>query len=86
MDRRLTWFCALLLPALAWSAIKPHDYFTWFLEVVPALTGVPLMLATGKRFPLSTFLLVLLWLHCLVLVFGGHYTYAMVPPGEWAKE
>jgi len=86
MDRRLSWFCALLLPVFAWSAVRPHDYFTWFLEVVPSLIGVPLMLAVQKRFPLSTLLLVLLWLHCTVLIFGGHYTYALVPLGEWAKE
>ena len=85
MDRRLIWFCALLLPVLAWSAVHPHDYFTWFLEVAPALLGVPLLWAVQKRFPLSTLLLVLLWLHCVVLIFGGHYTYALVPLGEWAK-
>ena len=86
MDRRLIWFCALLIPVLGWSVVRPHDPFTWFLEVAPVLLGVPLMLAAGKRFPLSTLLLVLLWLHCVVLIFGGHYTYALVPLGEWAKE
>jgi putative membrane protein len=86
MDRQLIWFCALLFPVLGWSAVRPHDTFTWFLEVAPVLIGVPLMLAVQKRFPLSTLLLVLLWLHCVVLIFGGHYTYALVPLGEWAKE
>ena len=85
MDRRLIWFCALLFPVLAWSAVRPHDYFTWFLEVVPALVGVPLMLVVQKRFPLTTLLLALLWLHCVLLIFGGHYTYALVPLGEWMK-
>ena len=84
MDRRLIGFMALLLPVLAWSAVHPHDYFTWFLEVAPILVGVPIMLATGRRFPLSTLLLVLLWLHAVILIFGGHYTYARVPLGEWA--
>ncbi len=73
----------LLLPVLAWSAVRPHDYFTWFLEVAPVLAGVPLMLAVQRRFPLSTLLLVLVWLHCVILIFGGHYTYARVPLGEW---
>lgn len=86
MDRRLIWFCALLLPVLAWSAVRPHDYFTWWLEVAPALVGVPLMLAVQRRFPLTTLLLVLLWFHCILLIFGGHYTYALVPLGEWARE
>ena len=86
MDRRLIWFCALLLPVLAWSAVPPHDYFTWFLEVAPALIGIPLMLAVQKRFPLSSLLLGLIWLHAVVLIVGGHYTYALVPLGEWAKD
>jgi len=83
MDRRLIWFCALLAPVLGWSAIAPHDYFTWFLEVVPVLVGVPVALALHRRFPLSNLLLVLLWFHCVVLIFGGHYTYARVPLGDW---
>jgi putative membrane protein len=85
MDRRLIWFCLLLAPVLAWSLVRPHDYFTWFLEVVPALVGVPLLLALQRRFPLSSLLLVLIWFHCVILIFGGHYTYARVPLGEWAK-
>ena len=84
MDRRLIWFCALLAPVLGWSAVAPHDYFTWFLEVVPVLVGVPVALVLHRRFPLSHLLLVLLWLHCVVLIFGGHYTYARVPLGDWA--
>ncbi len=86
MDRRLIWFCVLLIPVLGWSVVRPHDYFTWFLEVVPVLIGVPLMLVMQKRFPFSTLLLILLWLHSVVLIVGGHYTYALVPLGEWAKE
>lgn len=82
-DRRLTIFLLLLLPLLGWSAVRPHDFFTWFLEVVPVLIGVPIMWATQRRFPLSTLLLVLVWLHCVVLIVGGHYTYARVPMGEW---
>lgn len=82
-DRRLTIFLILLLPVLGWSAVRPHDFFTWFLEVVPVLIGVPIMWATQRRFPLSTLLLVLVWLHCVVLIVGGHYTYARVPMGEW---
>jgi putative membrane protein len=84
MDRRLLWFCALLLPILAWSAIKPHDYFTWFLEVAPIFIGLPIAFVVQKRFRLSGLLLVLLWLHCVVLIVGGHYTYARVPLGDWA--
>lgn len=86
MDRRLTVFLALLLPVLGWSAVRPHDCFTWFLEVVPVLIGVPLVVAVRRRFPLSTLLLVLVWLHSVVLIVGGHYTYARVPMGNWWME
>jgi putative membrane protein len=86
MDRRLIWFCGLLVPVLAWSAIGPHDRLTWFLEVVPVLIGVPIALAVQGRFPLSSLLLGLLWLHSVILIVGGHYTYARVPLGDWAME
>ncbi len=72
MDRRLIWFVVLLIPVMVWSWIAPHDRFTWWLESAPVVAGVPLILACRKRFPLSTLLLVLLWLHCVVLVVGGH--------------
>ncbi len=84
MDRRLLWFCGLLAPVLAWSVVKPHDYFTWFLEVVPIFIGLPIALAVQKRFPLSSLLLALLWWHAVILIVGGHYTYARVPLGDWA--
>lgn len=86
MDRRLSIFLVLLVPVLAWSAVRPHDFFTWFLEVVPVLIGVPLIVVVRRRFPLSTLLLVLVWLHCVVLIVGGHYTYARVPLGDWWME
>ena len=62
-DRRLLWFLGLLLPVLVWSGLGPHDRLTWFLEVAPELIGVPAILAVRHRFPLSTLLLVLVWLH-----------------------
>ena len=86
MDRRLIWFAALLLPILVWSAVQPHDYFTWALEVAPIFVGLPIAWAVQRRFPLSTLLLVLLWVHAIILIVGGHYTYARVPLGNWAME
>jgi putative membrane protein len=86
MDRRLLWFVILLLPVFAWSAVRPHDYFTWILEVAPILAGLPLAFAVRRRFPLSTLLLVLLWWHSVILIVGGHYTYANVPLGRWAMD
>lgn len=86
MDRRLLWFLASFAPVLAWSWVNPHDRFTWWLESLPMVLAIPLLVALQRRFPLSTFLLVLIWLHGAILVVGGHYTYAQVPLGEWAKE
>jgi len=86
MDRRLWWFVGLLLPFLGWSAVAPHDYFTWCLEIAPVFVGLPIAFATGRRFPLSKLCLVLLWGHCLILIVGGHYTYAKVPLGQWAMD
>jgi putative membrane protein len=84
MDRRLVWFSLLLAPVLGWSAVRPHDYFTWLLEVLPVFIGLPIAFALHRRFPLSTLLLVFLWWHAVLLVVGGHYTYARVPLGDWA--
>ena len=76
----------LFLAALAWSAVRPHDWFTWILEVFPAIIGAVLLLATRTRFPLTPLLYVLLFVHALILVVGGHYTYALVPFGFWMQD
>ena len=76
----------LFAAALAWSVIRPHDYFTWILEVFPALIGVAVLLATRNRFPLTPLLYVLLFVHALILIVGGHYTYAEVPLGFWMRD
>ena len=86
MDRRLIWFFALLIPVTAWSWIAPHDRFTWWLEAGPVVAAAVLIIRTRNRFPLSTVLLVLAWLHCAVLLVGAHYTYALVPAFEWLRE
>ncbi|MBU70512.1 DUF2238 domain-containing protein [Spongiibacter sp.] len=64
---------------LLWSAINPHDRITWWLEVAPALIGLGLIVMTYKRFPLTPLLYGLILAHCVVLMVGGHYTYAEVP-------
>jgi putative membrane protein len=76
----------LTLGALAVSAVRPYDYLTWFLEVVPVLVGLPLLAWTRRAFPLTPMVYQWLFLHALVLMLGGHYTYARVPLGEWARE
>jgi putative membrane protein len=76
----------IFLGVLLWSAWHPHDYFTWILEVFPALIGIALLFATHRRFPLTPLLLVLLTLHAIILMVGGHYTYAKVPLGFWMQD
>ena len=71
---------------LTWSAIRPHDYFTWFLEVLPALVGLPILLRTYSRFTFTPLVYTLILLHAILLMVGGHYTYAEVPLGNWARD
>jgi putative membrane protein len=75
---------ALLLIMLL-SAIHPYDRATWFMEVAPIFIALPVMIWTYRRFPLSTLLYVLIFIHALVLIAGGHYTYARVPLGFWIE-
>ena len=69
----------LFFIVLIWSGIGPKDQFTWFLEVLPAIIGIVLMAITLKSFPLTRLLYNFILLHCIVLMVGGHYTYAEVP-------
>jgi len=64
---------------LIWSGINPKDQFTWFLEVLPAIIGAGLILYTFNSFHLTPILYFFILLHCVVLMIGGHYTYAEVP-------
>jgi putative membrane protein len=77
---------ALVVVALAVSAIAPTDRLTWWLEALPVLIGAPLLVLTARRFPLTSLLYVLIAFHALVLILGAHYTYAKVPLGDWARE
>ncbi|MBI2213387.1 MAG: DUF2238 domain-containing protein [Acidobacteria bacterium] len=76
----------LVVLAFAWSAIGPHDYFTWFLEVAPVIIGAMILIPTYRRFTLTDLLYALLAIHAVILIVGGHYTYAEVPLGHWVKE
>ncbi len=64
---------------LAWSGINPKDQFTWFLEVAPAIIGAIILIYTYKSFPLTPLVYMLILVHCIILMVGGHYTYAEVP-------
>jgi len=83
------WPIALLLAflaGLAWSATAPRDRFTWVLEVLPAVAGVALLAATYRRFRFSGLAYTLMFVHAVILLVGGHYTYAEVPLGYWMED
>jgi putative membrane protein len=76
-----------ILSALVWSAIEPFDRLTWWLEVAPVLIGfTALFIAQAKGWRFSNLALWLIALHTLVLIVGGHYTYARVPIGDWLRD
>ena len=74
------------LATLAVSGVAPKERFTWFLEIVPAVIALPILVATYRRFPLTDLLYVLIAVHVAILALGGHYTYAEVPLGFWVKD
>ncbi len=76
----------IYLMVLVWSGIHPKDQFTWFLEVAPALAGGVVLLATRCRFPLTPLTYILILVHCIILMVGGHYTYAEVPLFDWLRD
>jgi len=76
----------VFLGVLIWSGIGPKDFVTWCLEVFPAVLGATVLWFTRERFPLTQLVYVLILIHCVVLMIGGHYTYAEVPLGEWLRE
>lgn len=69
---------------LGWAPTA--DRFTWFMENLPVVVGVPVLVATHRRFPLTDLLYGLIFLHALVLMVGGHWTYANVPAGFWVQK
>ena len=77
---------AIFSLVLLWSAVLPKDQFTWFLEVAPALLGLVLMALSYKKFPLTPLLYTLILIHVIILMVGGHYTYAEVPLFDTIKE
>jgi putative membrane protein len=84
-EKFLTFALLALILILALSGIHPYDRTTWLMEIAPALIALPIMVATYRRFPLTTLLYVLIFVHVLVLDAGGIYTYARVPLGFWIE-
>jgi putative membrane protein len=83
-------FHVFLLASLAaifvWSGIHPKDTFTWILEVFPGVIGVAVLLFLYRKFRFSNLVYFLIWLHCIVLFVGGHYTYAEMPLFNWIRD
>ena len=84
--RTLFWITLMVAIALAWSGIAPFDRLTWYLEIFPIAIALPVLYATARRFPLTSFLYWLIGFHCLILTLGAHYTYARVPLGFWVQD
>jgi len=85
-NNTLTIYIVLFLIGLLLSAIQPKEYFTWFLEVLPAILGFFILIFTFKKFQFTNYTYFFIVLHCIILFIGGHYTYAEVPFFEWIKE
>ena len=83
--RSLSWL-TIFFAVLIWSAVNPADRATWWLEVLPAMVGLGLLVFTRKSFPLTPLCYWLVLAHCVILMVGGHYTYAEVPLGEWVQQ
>ena len=81
----LAWL-AIFLAVLVWSVIAPVDYMTWLLEVFPALAGIMVLAWTWQRFPLTPLVYWFILVHSIILMVGGHYTYAQVPLFDWIEQ
>lgn len=76
----------VLIGILIASGIHPRERATWLMEVMPVLIALPVLAYTYQRFPLTNLLYVLIFLHALILIVGGTYTYAHVPAGFWVQD
>ena len=85
MNIKVLIWVAVFISVLAWSAFEPADRLTWWMEVLPALLGFAILWATRKLFPLTELVYFLILIHAVILMVGGHYTYAEVPAGDWLR-
>lgn len=76
----------IFFAVLIWSVINPKDLFTWFLEVLPALIGLTVVTLTYNRFRLTNLVYFLILVHAIILIVGGHYTYAEMPIFNWIRD
>ncbi|MFN2164981.1 MAG: DUF2238 domain-containing protein [Anaerolineae bacterium] len=85
-DKFNLFYLVSFLALLAWSGFRPYDRFTWWLEVLPALMALAALAVTYRRFRLTRLVYLLIWLHAIILLIGGHYTYARVPLFDWLSQ
>lgn len=86
---RLSWPAILLAgdaAVLLWSAIGCHDFFTWALEVFPAVVGGAVLIRVYPRFRFTNLVYTAIALHAIILMIGGHYTYAEMPLFNWLRD
>ncbi|MGF1862871.1 DUF2238 domain-containing protein [Photobacterium profundum] len=86
LNRSLYAWVLIFFTVLIWSGIQPKDTFTWFLEVVPAIIGFIILALTYRSFRLTPLVYQLILIHCVILMVGGHYTYAEVPLFDYIKD
>ncbi len=79
------WLAVFFL-VLVWSGYQPNEPYTWVLEVAPAVVGLAVLIKTRKSFPLTSLVYGLILVHCVILMVGGHYTYAEVPLFDWIRD
>lgn len=82
----VVWLFGLTIAALIVAGIDPYDRLTFFLETFPVILALPVLYLTRRSFPLTPLLYRLVFLHAMILILGGHYTYARVPLGDWLKD
>ena len=86
IDKRVLIWLIIFISVFVWSAIVPKDYPTWVLEVAPAAIALFILALTRKNFPLTPLLYTLILIHSVILMVGGHYTYAEVPAFDYLSE
>ena len=86
MNIKILIWVIVFLSVLTWSAIEPADRLTWWMEVIPAIVGFIVLIMTRKHFPLTELVYFLILIHAIILMVGGHYTYAEVPLGDWLRD
>lgn len=80
-----TFFLLFLLPVVTWSVISPRNLTTWCGEALPVILGVAILIKSHKSFPLTSFSYLFIYIGCVLVLIGAHYTYSHVPLFEWIK-